>query len=264
MPKADKLTFPASNRHPGVSAPSVVDTSLKVPMVKTVKTKKLFILCLCWVYLLSGCSAYNSVRDFFFKEKDIEPAEILVQNGMDEFDGGDYKAALENFQKLKDWYPFSKYVTLAELKIADSHYHLEEYAEAILSYQEFVDLHPNNEAVPYVIYQIGRCHFDQMDAIDRDQSVTRKAMDTFFQLQKQYPGSLYAEMATEHINKCLKNLAGNEFYIAMFYYKNKRYEAALQRFKAIVTKYPDVGINRIALQYITKCESSLAKIAQTD
>lgn len=225
---------------------------------------RLIAFCICYLFLLTGCATYNSVKEFFFPPKDVEPVEVLVQNGMDDYESGKYKDALENFQKLKDWYPFSKYVTLAELKIADSHYQLKEYAEAIVAYQEFVDLHPNNEAVPYVIYQIGRCHFDQMDAIDRDQSVTRKALDTFQQLQKQYPNSIYAEKATEHINKCVKNLAGNEFYIAMYYYKSKRYEAALYRFKAIVTKYPDVGINRVALQYITKCESSLAKLSQTE
>jgi outer membrane protein assembly factor BamD len=101
-----------------------------------------------------------------------------------------------------------------------------------------------------------------MDTIDRDQSVTRKALDNFRQLQKQFPQSLYAEKATEHIDKCLKNLAGNEFYIAMFYYKSKHYDAALQRFKSLVTTYPDVGVHRVALQYITKCESSLAKQVQ--
>jgi outer membrane protein assembly factor BamD len=48
----------------------------------------------------------------------------------------------------------------------------------------------------------------------------------------------------------------------MFYYKSKHYDAALQRFKSLVTNYPDVGVHRVALQYITKCESSLAKQVQ--
>ena len=225
--------------------------------------KRIIVAGIIIVLVGSGCSAIKKTWNAITGKDEIGSAQQLAWDGMDAFEDGDYKAALENFQKLKDWYPFSKYVTLAELKIADSHYHLEAYAEAIVAYQEFADLHPNNEAVPYVIYQIGRCYFDQMDAIDRDQSVTRKALDTFTQLQQQYPGSLYAEKATEHINTCVKNLAGNEFYIAMFYYKDKKYDAALQRFKAILTKYPDVGVNRIALQYITKCESSLAESAQT-
>ncbi|MFZ0130950.1 MAG: outer membrane protein assembly factor BamD [Desulfobacterales bacterium] len=229
--------------------------------VKSLMMKATVALCLGFIFTLSGCSVYNSVHGFLFKAEDVEPVEILVQKGMDEYESGDYKSALEYFQKVKDWYPFSKYVTLAELKIADAHYQLEEHAEAISAYRDFADLHPNNEAVPYVLYQIGRSYFDQLDTIDRDQSVTREALENFRQLQKQYPNSIYAEKATDHIDKCLKNLAGNEFYIAMFYYNNKNYDAALHRFRSLVTNYPDAGVHRVALQYITKCESSLANQA---
>lgn len=208
------------------------------------------------IVTLTGCSYF---KDLFSDSADVEPVEVLVQNGVDAFEDGDYRDAQENFQKLKDWYPFSQYVILAELKIADSHYHLEEYDEAVFAYREFIDLHPNNEAVPYALYQIGRCHFKRIDTIDRDQTHTRKALDTFRQLQRQYPESAYAEKAVDPISRCLKSLAGNEFYIGMFYYKSKRYQAALNRFKAVVVEYPDVGIHREALEYIARCESHLAE-----
>lgn len=226
-----------------------------------VKNGTMRILILCTLILLgvSGCSLYNSIYDSFFGAKDVAPVEVLVQEGMEEYEDGNYKTALEKFQQIKDWYPFSKYVMLAELKIADSHYRLEEYEDAVFAYQEFADLHPNNEAIPYVLYQIGRCYFDRMDTIDRDQSVTRRALEVFQQLQKQHPNSIYAEKAADHIHLCLKSLAGNEFYIAMFYFNSKHYDAALERFKAVVEKYPDVGVQQIALQYITKCESTLAE-----
>ena len=196
---------------------------------------------------------------FFANEEEIEPAEILIQNGTDAYAAGDYKEALANFEKLKDWYPFSQHVVLAELRIADSHYHLKAYEEAIFAYEEFTELHPSNEAIPYVRYQIGRCYFDQMETIDRDQTATVKALNTFEQLQKQHPQSPYSEMASEHINRCLKNLARNDLYIAVFYYKSKKYRAALKRFKMVVTQYPDVGIQWEALQYIVKCEAKLEK-----
>ena len=54
-----------------------------------------------------------------------------------------------------------------------------------------------------------------------------------------------------------RHLASNEFYIARFYYKGKRYKAALKRFQAVVTEYPDVGLHREAMQYIAKCEARL-------
>jgi len=210
---------------------------------------------------LTGCSY---VTGLFDDSKDVEPVEVLVQNGVDAFEDGDYRAAQENFQKLKDWYPFSQYVILAELKIADAHYHLEEYDEAVFAYQEFIDLHPNNEAVPYALYQIGLCYFNRIDTIDRDQTHTRKALDTFRQLQRQYPNSPYAEKAADPVNRCLKSLAGNEFYIGMFYYKSERYKAALNRFRAVVVKYPDVGIHREALEYIARCEAYLAEESPPD
>lgn len=204
------------------------------------------------IALAAGCSLFGS------KEQAVDSVEVLLQRGTEAYEEGDYKEALEAFNQLKDWYPFSKHVTEAELKIGDSYYHLEQYEDAIGAYEEFAELHPGNEARPYVIYQTGRCYFDRIATIDRDQSVTRKALETFRQLRLQYPDSIYAERADDHIIQCLKNLAANEFYIARFYYKSKRYEAALKRFQAVVTKYPDVGLHRQAMQYITKCETRLA------
>lgn len=216
------------------------------------KMKKLFGICIIALIVCSGCSLFKS-------DQEVESVDVLLEEGNDAFNKGKFNAALDSFQQLKDWYPFSKYVIQAELKIADAHYYLKQYEDAIFAYEEFAELHPSNEAIPYVFYQIGRCYFDRIDTIDRDQTTARKALYTFRQLQKQYPDSNYAEKATDHINRCLKNLAGNEFYIARFYYKSGHYKAALDRFKAVVTNYPDVGIHQEALEYIVKCQASLEK-----
>ena len=97
------------------------------------------------------------------------------------YERGDYSRAIEKFEKLKDWFPFSRYAILAELKIGDANYNLERYQEAIFAYEEFEKLHPRNEAIPYVIYQIGRCYFDQIETIDRDQNSARKALEKLLQ-----------------------------------------------------------------------------------
>lgn len=203
----------------------------------------------------SGCSALKKAWNAIIGKDEVGSAQQLAWDGMDAYEDGKYKDAIENFQKLKDWYPFSKYAILAELKIADSNYHLEQYEEAIFAYEEFEKLHPRNEAIPYVVYQIGRCYFDQIDTIDRDQTPARKALDTFQRLQKQFPNDQYARSGAEHINKCMKSLAGNEFYIGVFYYKSKHYKAALDRFMAVLSNYPDVGYHQKALQYVAKCET---------
>jgi outer membrane protein assembly factor BamD len=199
--------------------------------------------------MLGGCS--------WFRPKEEKFAQELASDGMDAYAGGDYRDAIQSFEKLKDFYPFSKYAILAQLKIADAYFHLEEWEEAIAAYQEFESLHPRNEATPYVVYQIGMSYFKQIDTTDRDQSTARQALETFSRLKKQFPESPYATKAEEHIKASLRSLVGHEFNVGLFYYKGKHYKAALGRFMAIVTKYPDVGLHHEALQYIALCQEKL-------
>jgi len=213
--------------------------------------KRIFIICFIPLLICSGCA--------WFETKEEKPAYELASDGMDDYKSGNYRRAIESFEKLKDWYPFSKYAILAELKIADSYFNLEEYEEAILAYEEFENLHPRNEATPYVVYQIGLCYFKQIDAIDRDQTNAQKALDTFKRLIRQYPGHAYANIAEGNVKKCLKSLSGHEFYVGLYYFKGKHYKAALSRFMTVLTDYPDVGVHQQALQYIALCESSLKK-----
>ena len=209
------------------------------------------LLLLLFVSLLfSGCAG--------FEPKTEKTAEELAAEGIDAFESGDYALAIETFGKLKDWYPFSKYAILAELKVADAHFHRKKYDDAILEYQSFESLHPLNEAVPYVIFQIGMCHFLQMETVDRDQSSALKAHDAFQRLLDQHPNSKYAGPAAQKAEAALKNMAGHEFYVGEYYFKTGHYKSALGRFKRILTDFPDVGYHKKALGYITRCETALA------
>ncbi len=206
-------------------------------------------LCIGLVFIFSGCA--------LFETKEERNAQELAFDGMEEYNNGNYRQAIEAFETLKDWYPFSRFAILAELKKADAHYKLEEYEEAVFAYEEFENLHPRNEAIPYVIYQIGMCSFEQIDTIDRNQAPARNALNAFRRLRSQFPNDAHSHRARDHIKTCLKSLAGHDLYVGRFYFKSKHYKAALARFKSILT-YADVGIHREALQYIAACKEKLA------
>jgi outer membrane protein assembly factor BamD len=215
--------------------------------------KKIFICCLGALVLLNACS--------WLQEKEEKPADVLIKEGVKAFNAGDFEDAIEAFEQLRDWYPFSKYAILAELKIADAHFELGHYEEAVFAYEEFEQLHPRNEAIPYVIYQIGLCHYNRIDTVDRDQTSARKALDTFKRLQQQFPDDAYALSASDHITRSLQSLAGHDFYVGIHYYKGKHFKAALERFKSVVTQYPDVGLHAKTLAYIANCEALIAEEA---
>ena len=213
---------------------------------------KKLLLFITAISLLSGCSFFESSYDM---EKN---AEELVYEGSTAFAAEDYKDAIKAYTDLKNWYPFSKYAILAELKIADSHYYLEEYDEAIMGYEEFEKMHPKNEAVPYVIYQIGLCWFEQIDTIDRDSSSAKNALDQFNRLINQFPENQYTEEIGKKINQCLSHLSEHELYVANFYMKTKKYKAALNRYKYLVEHYPGSKESKEALKKIPECRD-LAK-----
>ena len=216
-------------------------------------------ICLVVLLVATGCSTIKDQWNKIFGTDDTGTAQELAWDGMDAYENGSYKKAIEKFQKLKDNYPFSKYAILAELKIADAHYKREEYEDAVFAYENFEQLHPRNEAIPYVIYQIGRCYYDRIDTPDRDQTSAQKALETFQRLVKQFPRDEYSTRAAEHIKTAQKSLAGHAYIVGVFYYETKHYKAALHRFMLIISDYPDVGYHQKALEYIAKCEASITK-----
>jgi outer membrane protein assembly factor BamD len=217
------------------------------------------IIALLVLLVTTGCSSVEKQFNKLFGIDDGGTAQELAWDGMDAYENGRYDKAIEKFQKLKDYYPFSKYAILAELKIADAHYQREEYGEAIFAYENFEQLHPRNEAIPYVIYQIGRCYYDQIDTPDRDQTSAQKALETFQRLIQQFPEDPYSVRASEHIDTCQKSLAAHAYIVGVFYYKTKHYKAALNRFMSVITEYPDVGYHQKSLEYIARCETSIAE-----
>ena len=204
---------------------------------------------------LTGCGC-------LFGTREADTAEELAEKGMESFDDEDYYDALKAFTTLKERYPYSRYAILAELKVADAHFHRKEYAEAIAAYAEFLQLHPKNDAIPYVLYQIGECYYKQLLSEDRDQTPTRQAISAFQRLLREHPNSTYANTAKERIQECRKLLAQHEFYVAKFYFKSKKYEAALLRFEGVLAGYKDVlPLNKRseALRFVSACKEKLSE-----
>lgn len=170
-----------------------------------------------------------------------------------------YERSAEAFRKLKEDFPLSTYTALAELRLADSLYFQKNYAEAIVQYEDFKKLHPIHPETPYAIYQVGMCHFKQMLSIDRDQTVTEKALEQFRYVAENFPQSKYVSEAQTKMQLCRRQLADHEYYIGHFYYRKGHYKAALGRFEEILKKYPDVGLERKINPLLAACREKIAK-----
>lgn len=188
-------------------------------------------------------------------------AQQLAFEGTQKMKDKKYGDALKAFKELKEHYPYSKYAILAELKIGDAQFYDKKYNEAALAYDEFARLHPRNEVVPYVLYQIGMCHFLSFSTIDRDPEETRLAMESFQRLIQAYPKSEYATKGRKQLFECQKRFVAHEYYVGEFYFNRHEYRPAKDRLDKITKLYPDavrdLGYQESVARMLPECEKHL-------
>ena len=211
------------------------------------------------LFCLSGCSL-SSIFSFFKKEPLVKNSpEGLYLRGSAEFQEGSYKKARVFFTRLKDEYPLHNLAILAELGIADSFFTDKEYIEAESAYSEFLNMHPTNENIPYVLYQLGMCHYNLKGTIDREQTETTKAKKEFERLIARFPESKFSLAAEKLLRECKQELAEQEFYIGQFYFRQKKYQAALNRFETVLRNYANIGLDYKTEYYIGETNRKIAE-----
>lgn len=205
-------------------------------------------------FSVSGCSSMKSWFGFTSEEIQV-PAESLATKGMEAYNVGDYHEAAKQFKELLDKYPFSPQAMLAELKGADCNYFMGNYPEALVLYQRFEEQHPTNESMPYVMYQIAMCSYQQIDTIDRDTSGATKSIRDFTKLLKAYPDSPYTDEAKARIKAANEFLVNHEYLVVEFYLRTDKILDAKTRLKYLINTYPDAAITPQARTLLAKLEA---------
>ena len=213
------------------------------------------------VLFFSGCSSLKGL--FGVSDEDLSPDELMYE-GMNNMRLGRYQQASEQFQMIKDRYPYHKYAVEAELKVADALFKADEWTSAFMAYDDFERLHPRHIDIPYVIYQKGMCYFVQIRSFDRDQSFNYDAKEQFERLINRYPNSEYANRARARLRDCFSYLAQYEQSVGDFYFKQKKYRAAYGRYKYLLENYPDLGQYNRALEYMALSKELMEQTKDLD
>lgn len=215
----------------------------------------LYVFLLTLIVSLSGCTTLAQWFGFDDASTVQQSAESLAVEGMDDFNVGSYHSALEKFEEIMDRFPFSPEAMLAELKAADSHYYQDHFLEAKVLYQQFEERHPTNEAIPYIMFQIGMCDFARTDRIDRDISGAKDAIQSFSRLLRAYPDSPYTHEAKARIRAAREFLVNHEFFVAVFYLRTDRIDESAHRLKYLLAMYPESSITPKATKLLERIEA---------
>ena len=219
---------------------------------------------------LAACQSTPDPQPVF---EDLAPAEELFAQAEKELEGRvllgvyrrvDYLKAIEIFQSIIDNYPYSEYAVEAELRIADSYYADGKHEEALSYYRDFSDLHPDHEKVPYTVYRSALCYQSQLESPQRDQTATRNALLFLDRLLVRYPHSEYAREAEPLWRELQVRLAESVEQVADFYRDRKEYEAAAERYRALLNDHPGLGLDARVLYKLGDCYAALRRTDEAD
>ena len=129
------------------------------------------------------------------------------------------------------------------LLLAADTYYLEgnstNYVQAEAKYRDFLNRFPTSTQAAYVQFQIANSLAKRMERPDRDQSVTRKALQAYEELGRLYPTSEYAAQAQEQSKLVKANLAEHEYIIGNFYLRFGIPGPASDRWEYLLANFPD-------------------------
>ncbi|MEX2491389.1 MAG: outer membrane protein assembly factor BamD [Nitrospirales bacterium] len=143
------------------------------------------------------------------------------------------------------------------MKRAESFFDKESYAEAIVEYKHFLELHHNHILAPYAQYKIGVSHYKQFRTVDRDPEPLNNAIAGFERLLKEFPASRYEAEAKQTILTCKEHLVQRHLMVAEFYFKRGAYLAAANRYEKIIKEYPELEARGEAMFHLAKTYQDL-------
>lgn len=125
------------------------------------------------------------------------------------------------------------------MKRGEAFFEKEEYAEAVVEYNHFLELHRTHILASYAVFRIGESQMKLTKGIQRDPSPIQKAIEAFERLRKDFPSSRYDSPALLKIQECHDLMAQTHLFVGEFYYRRGSYLAAAHRFQQIMKLYPD-------------------------
>lgn len=200
---------------------------------------------LCWggMLLLLGAAAPGCA-----KKKDLTPmgfasARAQYERGMDLLAQGKLGPARTALQQINytaedDRREIEPLVRIGQADATFYQKNVLALIDARNLYIDFVTLFADHPRAPYAQFQAGVCSLNQVAAPSKDQTQTQQAVSDLGEVERRFPGSVFAGAARRMRRVAEANLAEHEFMVGRFYLKRKKFLAAADRFRGVLERYP--------------------------
>ena len=185
------------------------------------------------------------------------PIHELYNEATNALEKNNFEAAAKLFDEVERQHPYSLWATKAQLMAGYAYYEDNKYADALVTLNRFIQLHPGNKDIPYAYYLRALSYYEQISDVSRDQAITHKALKALQATIRRFPNTKYARDAKLKVDLTRDHLAGKEMAIGRWYLRQREYLAAITRFRQVVDKYQTTSHIPEALHRLSEAYSAL-------
>jgi len=177
-------------------------------------------------------------KDDALKERSLDLQMIeAYKEGMSSLESGDVLFAAKKFNEAEILYPQSIWAPRAALMAAYSYYFQDYYGDAVAELERFIKVYPKHENLDYAYFLLATTHYEQIVNEKKDLGSLLDAKKNFLFVMKNFPKTDYAIDAKFKLDLIDDTLASKEMYIGRYYLQQKKWIAAINRFRTVVDEY---------------------------
>ena len=210
---------------------------------------------LAFVYL-ANCSG-NSNKNELSSQDEFRPPETQFTQAMLMFDNQQYELAKDKFKNVERIYPLSNEAIQSQIMLGFINYILLDYDTAIFQFSRIINKYPSLKNIDYVYYMKALCFYEQISHEGLDGKFNDLALENLDQVIQRFPNSKYAKDSFQKKILVKSNMAAKHMSIARFYQKEKKYTAALNRYKVVINSFQETKFAPEALYRVSEIYLSL-------
>ena len=193
-----------------------------------------FIKFLLLFYIVSCSNQKKSNTEEFETNLNIKD---MYSEAMQKLNEGNYEDAQNLFIEIKSKFPLTNESIQSQIMIGFIEYSNLNYTAAILQFDRIIKKYPSHKNIDYVYYMKALSYYEQINKETLDGNNNIQALDSFTQILNRFPESKYAKDSEQKIILVKEIMAAKHMDIGFFYLNQKKYLAALNRFKKVIDEY---------------------------
>ena len=199
------------------------------------KTK--FFIFLFLVFLMNSCSQEKKEVSVIKTSTQNQELATIYNEAYNALEEKDPYFAAKKFLEAELLFPQSKWAAKSALMASYSFYMQNYYVEALANLERYLNTYPSDQNISYAHYLIAICYYEMIEDEKRDSEPLNEAKKKFNFILKEYPNSEFSLDSKFKLNLINDILASKEMYLGRHYIKKKKWIAAINRFKYVLTEF---------------------------